>query len=122
MSRGLLICVFCLMGVEGCAHMTAAQCWVADAQGMQVISTKPLHPGKHWSHYRIAPDLFLEFRYDALTSAVAVMTVQSPHYPWAISENTLDSTVVRMSGAPLKGESTIRTPTLTIMCQELQRD
>jgi hypothetical protein len=122
MSKGVLICVFCLICAEGCADMTAAQCWVTDAQGMQVISTKPLHPGKHSSHYRIAPDLFLKFRYDAFTSAVAVMSVESPHYPWGISEKTLDSTVVRMSGAPLKGESTIRTPALTIMCQELQRD
>jgi len=102
--------------------MTAAQCWVADEQGMQVISTKPLHPGKRWSHYRIADDLFLEFRYDDLTSTVAVMTVQSPHNPWTISEKTLDSTLVRMAGAPLKGESTIRTPTLTIKCQKLQGD
>lgn len=102
--------------------MTAAQCWVADAQGAQVISTKPLQPGKRWSHYRIDHDLFLEFKYDSLTSAVAVMTVQSPHYPWTISERTLDSTVVRMGGAPSKGESTIRTPTLTIRCEELQGD
>jgi len=71
---------------------------------------------------RLADDLFLEFRYDDLTSTVAVMTVQSPHNPWTISEKTLDSTLVRMAGAPLKGESTIRTPTLTIKCQKLQGD
>lgn len=102
--------------------MPAAQCQVADAQRVQVISTKPLHSGKRSSHYRIGDDLFLKFKYDALTSTVAVMTVQSPHYPWTISERTLDSTVVRMSGAPSKGESTIRTPTLTIRCEELQED
>jgi hypothetical protein len=89
---------------------------------MQVISTKPLEPSKRWSRYQIADDLILEFRYDALTSAVAVMAVQSPHYPWTISEKTLDRTVVRMAGAPVKGESTIRSPTLTITCQELQQD
>jgi len=127
MLRGL----FCHRGMEtpravatceGCTQMTAAQCRVADAQGMELISTKPLGPGKRWSHYRIAPELFLEFRYDALSSTVAVMTVQSPHYPWTISEKTVDHTVVRMDGVPAKGESTTRTPTLTIMCQELQRD
>jgi hypothetical protein len=119
MSRGLLICVLCLTSAAGCAHTPAARCWVADAQGAQVISTKPLHQSKHWSHYRIAPDeLFLEFQYDPLTSAVTVRTVQSPHYPWTISERVLDSAVVRMTGAPSKGESSIGTPKLTIMCQE----
>ncbi len=81
----------------------------------------PLHPSKGWTHYRIAHDQFLEFRYDQLTSAVAVKAVQSPHYPWTISERTLDNAVVRMSGASSKsGESTIGTPTLTILCQELK--
>ena len=119
MSRGLLICVLCLTSTAGCADMPAAQCWAADAQGVQVTSTKPLHQSKHWSHYRIAPDnLFLEFRYDSLASTVSVRTVQSPHYPWAISERILDSTVVRMTGVPLRGESSLGTPSLTIMCQE----
>lgn len=102
--------------------MPAAQCQVVDAQRVQVISTKPLHSGKHSSHYGIGNDLFLKFKYDSFDSAVAVMAVQSPHYPWTISERTLDSTIVRMGGASSKGESTIRTPTLTIRCEELQGD
>jgi len=66
---------------SACIPQSPSRSRVADAQGMELISTKPLGPGKRWSHYRIAPELFLEFRYDALSSAVAVMTVQSPHYP-----------------------------------------
>jgi len=122
MSRGLLICVFCLTSAEGCAHMTAAQCQVADAQGVQVLATKPLHPSKRSSHYQIDKNLFLEFKYDSLTSAVVVLTVQSPHHPWTISEKALDSAVVRMGGDPSKGESTLRTPILTIRCEELPGD
>jgi hypothetical protein len=114
------MCVCCLTSAEGFADTTAARCWVADVNGVQIISTKSLHPSKRWSHYRISHDLFIEFRYDSLASAVAVMTVQSPHYPWTLSERTLDSTVVRMSGATSKrGGSSIGTPTLTIQCQEL---
>src|SRR5262249_20787121 len=113
--------VCCLASAEAWAHMPAAQCSVADAQGMQVIATQPLRPSKRWTHYRIAEDLFLEFRYDDVNSTVAVMTVRSPHYPWTISERTLERTVVRMGGVPSKGESTIRTNNLAIMCEELDR-
>jgi len=120
MSRGLLIGVLCLTSAAGCAHTPAAQCWVADVQGAQVISTKPLHASKRWSHYRIASDLLLQFQYDSFTSAVAVRTVRSPHYPWTISQRILDSTVVRMTGAPSKGESSIGNPKFTITCQNLE--
>ena len=58
--------------------MPAAQCWVADVQGVPVIATRPLQQSKRWSRYRIAPDTLLEFQYDSFTSAVAVRTVQSP--------------------------------------------
>jgi hypothetical protein len=122
MSRRLLVWVFCLMSAGGCARTPAAQCRAADVQGVQVISTKPLHPSKHWRRYRIAEELLLEFRYDSLASTVAVRTVQAPHYPWTMSEAVLDSTVVRMTGAPSKGESSMGTASLTIACQELQGD
>ena len=90
--------------------MTAAQCQVADAQGVQVLATKPLHPSKRSSHYQIDKDLFLEFKYDSLTSAVVVLTVQSPHHPWTISEKALDSAVVRMAATLRKANQRFAPP------------
>jgi hypothetical protein len=86
-------------GAIGCCKRSPGRDIWAHAQGMRLLSLKPL-PVKRWSRYRINQDRFIDLRYDYFTSSVAVTTTDVPHYPWTFSESMIDRGVLKMSGEP----------------------
>lgn len=100
MPKHLMTCLICFSTIHGCADISVAQCHVVDAQGVELLSLKPLYPVKRWSRYRINQDLFVDLRYNFFTSSVAVRTMDIPHYPWTVSETVIDRGNLKMSGEP----------------------
>jgi hypothetical protein len=100
MLKRLVTCLLSCSTAHACADMSVAQCQVVDAQGVRLLSLKPLYPVKRWSRYRINQDRFIDLRYAYFTSSVAVRTTDVPHYPWTFSESMIDRGTLKMSGEP----------------------
>ena len=100
MLKRLMTCLICSSTAHACADVTVAQCHVVDAQGVALLSLKPLYRAKRWSRYRIEQDRFIDLRYNFFTSSVAVRITEVPHYPWTISESVIDHGTLTMSGEP----------------------
>jgi hypothetical protein len=100
MLKRLVTCLICCSTAHVCTNMSVARCQVLDAQGMSLLSIKPLYPVKRRSGYRINQDRFIDLRYDYVASSVAVRTTDVPHYPWTFSESMTDRGILKMSGEP----------------------
>ncbi|HZV08055.1 MAG TPA: hypothetical protein VE999_23435 [Gemmataceae bacterium] len=82
--------------------MPIAQCHVVDARGTDVVSLKPLYPVKHTSLYRIDQDRFIDLRYNAFRSSVAITMIEMPYAPWTFAEKVLGRDSLQMTGQTSK--------------------
>jgi hypothetical protein len=83
------------------AAVPFVRCQLIDKDGREDTTLTPLYPVRKSSLHRVKQDRFIDLKYNAFRSSVAVTMLEMPHAPWTFGETVIGRDTLQIGLLPV---------------------